>query len=156
MFQALSKYSVRVSKEDNDLTLTAVSGAELHDFKLNEDNLLLVQKSKLEGLAPEGENEVSFKVKGKGCFMIQTVLRYNVLESPDKTSFTLTASQVIQQRFELFSFPTGKGFPTSIPKSKSHKVKSILIPDNPNIYSRRSLTLIKVAFYKLAQRFWPS
>lgn len=155
MFQALSKYSVRVSKEDNDLTLTAVSGAELHDFKLNEDNLLLVQKSKLEGLVPEGENEVSFKVKGKGCFMIQTVLRYNVLESPDKTSFTLTASQVIQQRFELFSFTTGKVFQPAFRKVKVIKLNqysSQII----QIYSRRSLTLIKVAFYKLAQRFWPS
>jgi len=122
MFQALSKYSVRVSKEDNDLTLTAVSGAELHDFKLNEDNLLLVQKSKLEGLAPEGENEVSFKVKGKGCFMIQTVLRYNVLESPDKTSFTLTASQVIHQRFELFYFTTGKVFRPAFRKVKVIKL----------------------------------
>jgi hypothetical protein len=25
--------------------------------------------------------------------MVQTVLRYNVMESPDKTSFTLTAEQ---------------------------------------------------------------
>ena len=99
MFQALSKYSVRVSKEDNDLTLNAVSGSESHDFKLNEDNLLLVQKSKLESLTPEGENGVSFKVKGKGCFMVQTVLRYNVKDSPDKTSFTLTANQVIQQEY---------------------------------------------------------
>jgi hypothetical protein len=26
--------------------------------------------------------------------MVQTILRYNVKESPDKTSFTLTAEQV--------------------------------------------------------------
>jgi hypothetical protein len=93
-FQALSKYSVRVSREENSLKLSSVFGAEEHKFELNEDNLLLVQKSKLETLAPEGENPVGFKVQGKGCFMVQTVLRYNVKESPDKTSFTLTAEQV--------------------------------------------------------------
>jgi hypothetical protein len=93
--QALSKYSVRVSKEDNDLKLSSVFGdSEQNNFALNEDNLLLVQKQKLETLSPEGENTINFKVKGKGCFMLQTVLRYNVWQSPDKTSFNMTAEQV--------------------------------------------------------------
>jgi len=92
--QALSKYSVRVSRQQNDLKLTSVFGTEENKFELNEDNLLLVQKSKLETLSPEGANEVSFKVEGKGCFMVQTILRYNVKESPEKKSFTLTAEQV--------------------------------------------------------------
>ena len=61
---------------------------------MNSDNLLLVQRSKLETLTPEGANEVSFKVKGTGCFMVQTILRYNVQESPEKQSFILTAEQV--------------------------------------------------------------
>jgi hypothetical protein len=43
--QALSKYSVRVSREDNDLKLSSVFGSEEHNFELNEDNLLLVQVS---------------------------------------------------------------------------------------------------------------
>ena len=76
------------------MKLSSVSGSEEHKFELNEDNLLLVQKSKLETLIPEGDNPVAFKVQGKGCFMVQTVLRYNVKESPDKTSFTMTAEQV--------------------------------------------------------------
>ena len=93
--QALSKYSVRVSKEENDLKLSSTfGGTEQNNFDLNQDNLLLVQKQKLESLIPEGENTVNFKVKGKGCFMVQTVLRYNVMESPDKTSFNMTAQQV--------------------------------------------------------------
>ena len=93
--QALSKYSVRVSKEDNDLKLSSVFGdSEQNNFALDEDNLLLVQKQKLETLSPDGENTINFKVKGKGCFMLQTVLRYNVWQSPDKTSFHMTAEQV--------------------------------------------------------------
>jgi hypothetical protein len=76
--QALSKYSVRVSREDNDLKLSSTFGSEEHKFELNEDNLLLVQKEKLVTLTPEGSNEISFKVAGKGCFMVQTILRYNV------------------------------------------------------------------------------
>lgn len=97
--QALSKYSVRISRQQNDLKLTSAFGTEEHKFELNEDNLLLVQKSKLETLAPEQANEVSFKVQGKGCFMVQTVLRYNVKESPDKKSFALTAEQVRARKF---------------------------------------------------------
>ena len=103
--QALSKYSVRVSKEENDLKLSSTFGSsEQNNFDLNQDNLLLVQKQKLETLSPEGENTVNFKVKGKGCFMVQTVLRYNVLESPDKTSFNMTAQQVYNDNlFSVFS-----------------------------------------------------
>jgi hypothetical protein len=74
--------------------LSSIFGDEEHKFELNKDNLLLVQKSKLETLRPDGDNSIAFKVQGKGCFMVQTILRYNVKESPDKTSFTLTAEQV--------------------------------------------------------------
>lgn len=93
---ALSKYSVRISRQQNNLKLTSIFGTktEEHNFDLNEDNLLLVQKLKLETLSPQEANEVSFKVQGKGCFMVQTILRYNVKESPHKTSFTLSAEQV--------------------------------------------------------------
>jgi hypothetical protein len=49
-------------------------------------------------------------------------LRYNVLESPDKTSFTLTASQVIHQRFELFNINTGKIFQPAFRKVKAIKL----------------------------------
>ena len=90
-----------MSRQENDLKLNSVFGSEEHNFELNGDNLLLVQKSKLETLAPEGANEVSFKVKGKGCFMVQTILRYNVKESPEKQSFTLTAEQVLVDCFQL-------------------------------------------------------
>ncbi len=74
--------------------MSSIFGDEEHKFELNKDNLLLVQKSKLETLRPDGDNSIAFKVQGKGCFMVQTILRYNVKESPDKTSFKLTAEQV--------------------------------------------------------------
>ena len=37
---------------------------------------------------------VSVEAEGNGCFMVQTILRYNVQNSPNEPIFTLTATQV--------------------------------------------------------------
>jgi len=104
--QALTKYSLKISRENNDLKLNANFGDEKYPFELNEENQILLQKQKLQSLKPDGNNDISFGVSGKGCFMVQTLLRYNVKDSPDTTSFSLTAEQK-DNRLKLCASYTG-------------------------------------------------
>eukprot|EP00095_Tigriopus_kingsejongensis_P009746 maker-scaffold1177_size57108-snap-gene-0.11 protein:Tk09746 transcript:maker-scaffold1177_size57108-snap-gene-0.11-mRNA-1 annotation:"alpha-2-macroglobiln splicing variant 1 precursor" len=86
--QAMSQYSLKVKNEENDLKVSVKQGEEpAQEMALTNDNLLLLQKVKLASLPAKLETEIT----GTGCFMFQTVLRYNVKESPEKNSFTLTA-----------------------------------------------------------------
>lgn len=85
--QALAHYSLKVKSEETNLNLALKENEVSHDLALTPDNLLLLQKQKLATLP----TQISADITGKGCFMIQTVLRYNVKESPEKNSFTLSA-----------------------------------------------------------------
>jgi len=87
---AIAKFSGKVSSEVNDMVVTAKeTGVDTleHSFTLNEDNLLLLQREKLSGVP----NTLDVTVTGKGCFMVQTLLRYNVKTSPNKKDFDLSA-----------------------------------------------------------------
>ena len=91
--QAMSQYSLKVSGSENDLDIDVLSrrsGLENSVFSLNEGNKLLLQRRKLTVLP----DDLNVTVTGQGCFMVQTVLRYNVHQSPEVEAFSLEVSQV--------------------------------------------------------------
>ena len=49
---------------------------------------------------------VSVEVEGSGCFLVQSILRYNVKSSPDATSFDMTVSQA-DNKLKLCASYTG-------------------------------------------------
>ena len=90
--QAMSHYSLKVTQGETALKLKVKGEKEEEagaDFELNEKNLLLLQRWRV----PQVPAKLTMDVDGSGCFMVQTVLRYNVHESPDKNSFEATATQ---------------------------------------------------------------
>ena len=93
--QAMSQYSLKLTKQDTNLEIAVredgfrTSRGLPHDFKLTEDDKLLVKKWKV----PQLPSTMSVDVSGTGCYMVQTVQRYNVYDSPEKDSFTVTAKQ---------------------------------------------------------------
>merc|ERR1711963_101846 len=90
--QALAEYSVKVSEEDTDLTIDFTHDTDNVNFEVTEDDKLLLQMEKLT-LDASKSNPVSVDVNGPGCFMVQSILRYNVKTSPDQTSFDFTLNQ---------------------------------------------------------------
>merc|ERR1712004_251752 len=94
--QALAEYSLKISEEETSLEIEFDHGDtdddEL-DFEVTEDNKLLLQMQKLTLDPTKSASKVSVEVEGSGCFMVQSILRYNVKASPDATSFDLTMSQ---------------------------------------------------------------
>merc|ERR1711953_1274909 len=94
--QALAEYSSKISEEDTSLEIEFehddTNDDEL-DFEVTEDNKLLLQMQKLTLDPTKSASKVSVEVEGSGCFMGQSILRYNVKSSPDATSFDLTMSQ---------------------------------------------------------------
>merc|ERR1719510_1363661 len=87
--QALAEYSKIISQEDNNLSVQMTSG---HDFRVTEDNKLLLQMEKVD-LDSIGNTPINAEVSGQGCLLIQSILRYNGMESEEKNSFTLKISQ---------------------------------------------------------------
>merc|ERR1711971_117035 len=61
----------------------------------NEDNELLYQKQKL--VLDSNQNAVKAQIQGEGCFVVQSILRYNVKTSPEANSFTLTVIQRLEK-----------------------------------------------------------
>ena len=95
--QALAEYSLKISEEETNLEIEfehddTNDGDDL-DFAVTEDNKLLLQMQKLTLDPTKSTSKVSVEVEGSGCFMVQSILRYNVKSSPDATSFDLTMSQ---------------------------------------------------------------
>ena len=95
--QALAEYSLKISEEETNLEIEfehddTNDGDDL-DFAVTEDNKLLLQMQKLTLDPTKSASKVSVEVEGSGCFMVQSILRYNVKSSPDATSFDLTMSQ---------------------------------------------------------------
>lgn len=102
--QAMSEYSLKVSQSETDVSLTISEVLDTkHSFNIGKDNLLLLQQEKVTQLP----TELQVKVEGSGCFMVQSVLRYNVKESRDKNAFSLTASQLSEILLEICSAYTG-------------------------------------------------
>ncbi len=104
--QAMSQYSLRVSGSENRISVRAVEeeGSVEHYFAVDDDNKLLLQQEKLVNLPTAMEVEVS----GQGCYMVQAILRYNVLESREQKSFTLRASQSSSGELEVCAAYTGQ------------------------------------------------
>ena len=73
--QAMAEYSLSFEKAENDLNVEVVAGDDKFPYEVNEENELLLQSEKLM-LNPEKLPKVSATVKGKGCFMVQKILRY--------------------------------------------------------------------------------
>merc|ERR1712029_844462 len=93
--QALAEYSLKISEEETSLEIEFEhddTDDDL-DFEVTEDNKLLLQMQKLTLDPTKSASKVSVEVEGSGCFMVQSILRYNVKSSPDATSFDLTISQ---------------------------------------------------------------
>jgi len=91
--EAISEYSLKIGSEENNLQIKVSVGDEplLQSFMVDEDNKLVYQKEKIEQLTPS--SSVSVKASGNGCFMVQTILRYNIQDSPAKDGFNLVVSQ---------------------------------------------------------------
>merc|ERR1712062_571482 len=79
--EAISEYSLKIGSEENNLQIKVSV----------EDDKLVYQKEKIEQLTPS--SRVSVKASGNGCFMVQTILRYNIQDSPAKEGFNLVVSQ---------------------------------------------------------------
>ena len=94
--QALAEYSLKISEEETSLEIEFEhedTDDDDLDFEVTEDNRLLLQMQKLTLDPTKSASKVSVEVEGSGCFMVQSILRYNVKSSPDATSFDLTISQ---------------------------------------------------------------
>ena len=94
--QALAEYSLKISEEETSLEIEFEhddTDDDDLDFEVTEDNKLLLQMQKLTLDPTKSASKVSVEVEGSGCFMVQSILRYNVKSSPDATSFDLTISQ---------------------------------------------------------------
>ncbi len=90
--QALSLYSKTVGSTERDLTVTVKEkiGGDEHEFALDEDNKLLLQRDYVSDVSDGAGFDVS--ATGKGCFMVQTVLRYNVHNAPEQEAFEAKAT----------------------------------------------------------------
>ena len=99
--QAIAEYSLKISSEKNDLDVDVVlnnvgeNAVEVEKkFPVNEDNKLILQKEKFTGVVePASEMGVTVTASGNGCFMVQTILRYNINDSPNKQGFNLVIKQ---------------------------------------------------------------
>merc|ERR1712156_1290304 len=93
--QALAEYSLKITEEDNNLSIKMDTGNDSFEFDVNEDNELLLQKQKL--VLDSNQNSVKAEIQGEGCFVVQSMLRYNVKTAPEANSFTLTMTQLLEK-----------------------------------------------------------
>merc|ERR1712061_953215 len=91
--EAISESSLKIGSEDNRLKIDVSVGddSNLQSFEVDEDNKLVYQKEKHGQLS--SPSSVTVKASGNGCFMVQTILRYNIQDSPSKEGFNLDISQ---------------------------------------------------------------
>ncbi|ERE67078.1 putative ovostatin like protein [Cricetulus griseus] len=100
---ALTRYmNLTGSNSQNTVTLSTEESEEV--FPVNNDNRLLVQRSKLS----KGHGQYTVDVDGEGCTFIQATLRYNVLLPQKASGFSLSlkmgesnSSDVSQKKFDL-------------------------------------------------------
>lgn len=88
--QALSDYSKNIPSDANVKVLVNYSGNKKKEFTIDENNKLLLQEQKLNATSTENTS-VSFTTKGKGCFLVQSVLKYNTVNTTETSNFDLTA-----------------------------------------------------------------
>merc|ERR1719491_1131255 len=81
------------------------AGKESFDFDVNEENELLLQKQKL--VLDSNLDSVNAEVNGEGCFVVQSMLRYNVKKSPEETSFTLILTRLLDNFLKACASYTG-------------------------------------------------
>jgi hypothetical protein len=103
--QAMSQYSLKVTQQDNSLHILVSSGSSNYNFDVKESNKLLLRSQKMD-LNPT-DNKVSVEINGGGCVIVQTLLRYNVQNSPNKKSFELNVIQNEDDEIEMCSKYTG-------------------------------------------------
>jgi len=93
--QALSMYSQRVTRIPLNMKVTVTEKHEtvgqLGVFSMDQSNGLLLQSQKLTKLPSKLELDTT----GSGCALVQTVLRYNVPESPANSGFQLSVDQKV-------------------------------------------------------------
>lgn len=91
--QAMSEYSLKISSKENDLNVKVGIGNPIteQNFAVDEDNKLILQKEKIGPLSLQ--NDVTVTASGTGCFMVQTILKYNIQDSPNKQAFNLVVTQ---------------------------------------------------------------
>ena len=91
--EAISEYSLKIGSEENRLKIDVSVGddSNLQSFAIDEDNKLVYQKERIEQLS--SPSSVTVKASGNGCFMVQTILRYNIQDSPVKEGFNLDVAQ---------------------------------------------------------------
>ena len=94
--QAISEYSEKIRDFKPELRIVStVAGADKESagqtdvYEITKDNELLFNRFKIP--LPSNKTNVQFNVTGKGCFMAQSILRYNVHKSPDAEVFKLKA-----------------------------------------------------------------
>ncbi|XP_040593878.1 ovostatin homolog isoform X2 [Mesocricetus auratus] len=100
---ALTQYmKLTGSNSQNTVTLSTEESEEV--FPVDNDNRLLVQRSKLS----KGHGQYSVDVDGEGCTFIQATLRYNVPFPQKASGFSLSlkmgksnSSDVFQKKFDL-------------------------------------------------------
>ncbi|XP_036038636.1 ovostatin homolog [Onychomys torridus] len=100
---ALTQYmKLTGSNSQNTVTLSTEESEEV--FTVNNDNRLLVQRSKLS----KGHGQYMVDVEGEGCTFIQAILRYNVPLPKKASGFSLSlkmghsnSSDVFQTKFDL-------------------------------------------------------
>jgi len=84
--QALSMYGRHIGGYSTNMQLDVLAnGDKVQDLSLDEDNKQILKANKLDTVP----NNVEFNLKGSGCVILQTVVRYNVPESQEPASFTL-------------------------------------------------------------------
>ncbi|XP_063596628.1 alpha-2-macroglobulin-like [Penaeus indicus] len=86
--QALSVYETLTQKGPLDVTVTITATDFSRSITVNEDNKLLQQLVNL----PVVPTPVDITVKGQGCTVIQTVLRYNIINPAPTDSFSVRVS----------------------------------------------------------------
>ncbi|GFR05259.1 alpha-1-inhibitor 3 [Trichonephila clavata] len=81
---ALSNFSSLVFKEPVNI-LVSISGGLNETVQITEDNRLLVQRN----MVSEVPSQLKIQASGTGCGLIQTSLRYNTNNPPEKKKFYL-------------------------------------------------------------------
>ena len=91
--QAISEYSLKINSEESDLNVKVGIGNPIteQNFAVDEDNKLILKKEKIVPLS--SQSDVTVTASGTGCFMVQTILKYNIQDSPNKQAFNLVVTQ---------------------------------------------------------------
>merc|ERR1712080_406309 len=90
---AISEHSLKINSEENDLNIKVDIANQVTEqtFEVDEDNKLILQKEKIVQLS--SQNDATVNASGTGCFMVQTILKYNIQESPNTQGFSLVVTQ---------------------------------------------------------------